>query len=488
MAVCLTYPALADKAKEPSKIFDSKETSKIFDSSKELSNTYQASCIVNFKGNSDIHAAAFQGLISSSAVAGKAGRDVLKVTGKDIGGYIIIQTLVKGQNEYTFELKVKLPDNDPEIKPLAEEFLAAVIKNMESSLNETYNNQRNLLLAPVQSAREELNDAKLEFEKVTGVSPVSETIEKQLDMVVDLSTLDDDMAIYEALDILSKSIKPALPIAVMWKDLSENAFIEKEEPVGIDGGNMSAVRLGTALNLVLKSVGGNSAKVGYAIEGGILIIATREQLPAPVPAVELFGDFQLIRNNLVRDKANYELEIAEQEAYHLAIIKQINTVSYDMKLRVKTDEITDQLREIVKLRDKRFRDLDYVSSMSNAQPKPNQADINKAKEDLAKAKIDYAKRRQEVGKEAGGDKLRELNDKLGDIAVDVSVRKAMYAVVKKQLNEVDAMLAAASKYESKRSAIKVAKTALADAEYKVEELEKQQANLTPPVVTVIGAN
>ena len=462
--MCLSYPALAAKSKKPS-------------------NTYQASCVVIFKGNSGIHASAFQGLISSSAITGKAGQDVFNVTDKVIDGFIIIRALVAGSNEYTYELKVNLPDNDPEVKPLAEEFLAALIKNMQSSLNETYNNQRNLLREPLESAQEELNDAMFKFESLTGVTTASKAIEKQLDMTVDVSKLNDDMSLYEALDMLSKSVKPALPITVMWKDLSENGFIEQEEPIGIDGQNMSAVRLGTALDLVLKSIGGNLVKLGYAIEGGILIVATGEQLPATVPT-DSHGNLLDTRNNLVADKANYELQIAEYEAYREAILKQIAKVREDMYAKVETDEIAEQLREILQLRSK---NLDSITEL-NAAGQAGAIEIKKAEEDLVRSRIEYVKRRQEVSKEAGGNKINELNDRLGDIAVDVSVRKAMYAVVIKQLNEVDAKLAAVSKSESKRSAIDTAKQALKDAEHNVEILEKQIANLKMPVVTVIGAN
>lgn len=389
-----------------------------------------------------------------------------------------------------FKLEVRFPNDDPEIKPLAEEFLAAVIENMEDILKEIYIAQRNLLDGPSVSVQLELHKAKLKFEGLTDDSPASKAIKKQLDMTVDVSKLKSDTPIYEALDMLSKSVKPALPLTVMWKDLSDNAFIENEEPIGIDGQNLTAVRLGTALDLVLKSVGAGLTKLGYAIEGGILIIATSEQLPVPVSSipVESLGILQETRHDLARKKANFELEIAEQEAFRLAIIKQIAKVSDDMERKMAMDDITDQLHEILQMRSESLRRAKSWGDAAAANAAINDAVINQAKIDLAKAKIDLARRRQEVGKEAGGNKINELNDRLGDIAVDVSVKKAMYAVVIKQLNEVDAKLEVINKYASKRDKIEAAKKALKNAEYKVNALESQIANLKPPIVTVIGAN
>jgi hypothetical protein len=191
-----------------------------------------------------------------------------------------------------------------------------------------------------------------------------------------------------------------------------------------------------------------------------------------------------MRNDLVREKANYELQIAEQEAYRLAIIKQIAKVQDDMEKKVAMDGISERYIYITKLR---VEALEATKKLMK-EGKATKKEVNKAEENLIRIKIDCAKRRQEVSDKAGGNKINELNDKLGDIVVDVSVRKSMYEVIKKQLSEVDAKLAAVSKSVSKHSAIEAAKQALKNAEYKVNTLETQMANLKMPVVTVIGAN
>lgn len=381
-----------------------------------------------------------------------------------------------------FKLEVDLRRDNLKIEPLAEEFLAAVIENLKASLMDVFDGQQNLLQTPLQLAEKELNNATYEFESISGDSPASKAIKKQLDMTVDVSKLKDNMPVSEAFDVLSKSVNPPLPITVMWKDLSENAFIDKEEPIGIDGKNMSAVRLSTALDLVLKSVGAGLAELGYAIDGGILIVATRDTLPATVP-VESLAHLKILRTDLASKMAQNELQIAEQEAYRQGIVIQIANISAKQQNTIKNDAISAKYEYITKLRTEALEAAKRLMKAGTA----TEADVKKAEEELVRTQIDYAQRQQEVSDNAGGNKISQLNDRLGEIEVDVSVKKSRHAAVQKQLNEIDAKLAAAVKYESKRYAVEEAKQALANAEYEVKELQKQLADLKMPIVTVIGA-
>ena len=92
------------------------------------------------------------------------------------------------------------------------------------------------------------------------------------------SSFTPDMTFEEAINILRNSTVPKLNIAVLWKDLEENADIYRDTPIGIDG--VSKVPLRTHLKLLLMSLSAGSAeKLGYVVDDGVIIIATQGSLP-----------------------------------------------------------------------------------------------------------------------------------------------------------------------------------------------------------------
>ena len=99
-------------------------------------------------------------------------------------------------------------------------------------------------------------------------------IQAQLKKLVDVSDIRPEMTFDEALDILRNSVRPALPIVVLWRDLEENSFVDKTTPVGIECNG--AILLKKVLELMLISVGGGTRQLGYAIDGGILTITTKQ--------------------------------------------------------------------------------------------------------------------------------------------------------------------------------------------------------------------
>ena len=92
------------------------------------------------------------------------------------------------------------------------------------------------------------------------------------------SSFKPDMHFSEAIDILRNSTVPRLNIVVLWKDLEENADIYRETHIGTDG--LSRVPLRTHLKILLMSVSAAaSEKLGYVVDEGVIIIATRGSLP-----------------------------------------------------------------------------------------------------------------------------------------------------------------------------------------------------------------
>ncbi|HEG44494.1 MAG TPA: hypothetical protein ENH94_10650, partial [Phycisphaerales bacterium] len=129
---------------------------------------------------------------------------------------------------------------------------------------------------------------------MAGRSPEDVVVYKQLDQIVDLSMLNPDMSLADAIDILVNSSEPPLTVVVLWGDLDENAFIGQEEPIKMSGQSLSAVRLRTGFERLLQAVGGGLAELDFAIEDGIITIATKESLPTRyetriIDGSELFG-------------------------------------------------------------------------------------------------------------------------------------------------------------------------------------------------------
>lgn len=102
-----------------------------------------------------------------------------------------------------------------------------------------------------------------------------------------------DMSFGEAIDILRNCTTPPLNIVVLWKEVGENAGIYKDTPIGIDGVPGLRVRQYIEL-LVLSLSGGASAKLGYAVNSGVVTIATTDALPAPKRVTRIYDISDLV--------------------------------------------------------------------------------------------------------------------------------------------------------------------------------------------------
>jgi beta-lactamase regulating signal transducer with metallopeptidase domain len=100
-------------------------------------------------------------------------------------------------------------------------------------------------------------------------------LRKQLQTAVTLE-FSPGMSFSDAIEVLKNSVEPPLNIVVMWQDLYDNADIERDTKINVD--RMSAVSLQVALKLLLRSVSG-FAKLDYALEDGVIVIATEAALP-----------------------------------------------------------------------------------------------------------------------------------------------------------------------------------------------------------------
>ncbi|RKY13526.1 MAG: hypothetical protein DRP52_02550, partial [Planctomycetota bacterium] len=111
-------------------------------------------------------------------------------------------------------------------------------------------------------------------------SPADAAINELLDKTVDLSILTEDTTLAEAIEIVQNAVSPALPIVVYWPDLQDNAFIERDVSIGLDGAGFGNIVLRVALSRILEAVSsGGFAELGFVAQEGTITIATKEALP-----------------------------------------------------------------------------------------------------------------------------------------------------------------------------------------------------------------
>jgi hypothetical protein len=97
----------------------------------------------------------------------------------------------------------------------------------------------------------------------------------------------------EAIDLLRNSTTPPLSIIVLWKPLGDGAGVYRDTPIGIDG--VAGLRVGQVLDLLMLSLSaGSSAKVGYAVDKGVITVSTTDTLPTPKPVARIHDISDLV--------------------------------------------------------------------------------------------------------------------------------------------------------------------------------------------------
>jgi len=105
----------------------------------------------------------------------------------------------------------------------------------------------------------------------------------------------------ETIDLLRNSTTPPLNIIVLWKPLGDNAGVYRDTPIGIDAA--AGLRVNQYLELLMLSLSaGASAKLGYAVDKGVITISTTDALPAPKPVIRVYDI-----SDLVAPPARYSL-------------------------------------------------------------------------------------------------------------------------------------------------------------------------------------
>jgi hypothetical protein len=82
-----------------------------------------------------------------------------------------------------------------------------------------------------------------------------------------------DTTFEDAIDKIRNSVRPALPIVVLWPEIKRNCFVEPDTPIGFDWNGKISIKRG--LDLLLMSVAQRDGeKLQYYVDGGIVTIAS----------------------------------------------------------------------------------------------------------------------------------------------------------------------------------------------------------------------
>jgi len=386
----------------------------------------------------------------------------------------------------TVKLIVEMPGNVP---PRADEFLRAVVTNLRESLRGAYESCRTDIEQMLVDAKTQYQFIESRLDSTTGEIPVATTrIRKQLEMEVDLSALSGQPPLATAFEILRKSVEPPLNIVVLWKDVQTNLSVDPASPISIEGS--PKIRLGTALDLLVKGLYNGSAKPMWRIQDDAIVIGTTATLGQPqgaagqpkveADAVNLAGQ----RSELTRRNQALELDMAGLNARQKAIQEQIAAIQAMAGKQLAEDRVTQELENLQHTSAINLANLKKAADAGRIAA----SDLAQAEESAARVRIDLARRREELSRQAGGGQLEEFTKELSRMAIDKAEKEAQLQIVRRQLDEVQTQLAQALTFDPEAARLRLAQEALDITGRRVAELQARMANLQPPMVTMIGGN
>ncbi len=383
------------------------------------------------------------------------------------------------------KLSVELPED---AKPAAQEFLKALVDNLQKALWNAYDEHAKGLKEVADFAESRREDAAALLDMAMGVqSPERMVIEEQLDIIVDLSILTPEMPVAEAFEHVKNAVQPPLPLVVMWRELLDNCEIEPTTPIDMDG--LPAVRLRTGLKALVEAIGGGSYKVSYQVEDGVVIVrdAERQTVQSAPTVTTTQIDIQGLaarRHELTRQLERLEMDLATKAAREQAIQEQIARIRAETEDKLARDTVTQEMQKLVQMSSDhlKFLQRQYEAGTQGS------TELNEARANLTRAKIELARRREELSKTTGGTRLVELNKDLSVMAIDEAEMSVQLQIVRRQLEKTEQQWKQASRFDPRAARIRVAKEALDLADRRVLELKRRLASLQPPTVTMIGAN
>lgn len=199
---------------------------------------------------------------------------------------ITTYNLSAGEQTVLFSLHIELPE---QVKPLAKEYMNALVDNLRQALMSAYNGYEEKLENMLQFAESRRDRAQsrlakaMEQTKLTEPAPVIEqnpaddAVNERLEQIVDLSNLTPSTTFFDVIEQIKTAVDPPLQIQPNWKDLLENGEVEQTTPAGIDP--LTSIKLRKALEISLSAVSNDLAKLDYVVDEGVILIATTDSLP-----------------------------------------------------------------------------------------------------------------------------------------------------------------------------------------------------------------
>jgi hypothetical protein len=333
-----------------------------------------------------------------SVRGGRTGRGDIGLYGEEVRRPRVVAPEPPGpdvEQMLLFRLTVELPED---VKPAAEEFMNVLIDLMRRTILDEARDYSVALQNRLSRIREQRERAQAQLSEMMGqaraieppppieLDPADVAVYEQLDQIVDLSVLSGEMPFSDAIEELKNSVDPPLKIVVLWRDLLDNAEIEQATEINMDG--IPGVRLGTALELLLKAVSDGFAEIGYVVKNGVITVATKDALPNKLetrvydipglgyPAGGVDNLIQLIQDTIEPDSwfdigigqgsiSTYmgrKLAILQTPEIHRKIQNFLQTIKVDILVDVPMDvplePLLDEKHDL--LRDKRVLEMDVA--------------------------------------------------------------------------------------------------------------------------------
>jgi hypothetical protein len=333
-----------------------------------------------------------------SVRGGRTGRGDIGLYGEEVRRPRVVAPEPPGpdvEQMLLFRLTVELPED---VKPAAEEFMNVLIDFMRRTILDEARDYSVALQNRLSRVREQRERAQAQLSEMMGqaraiepstavkLDPADVAVYEQLDQIVDLSVLSGEMPFGDAIEELKNSVDPPLKIVVLWRDLLDSAEIEQATEINMDG--IPGVRLGTALELLLKAVSDGFAEIGYVVKNGVITVATKDALPNKLetrvydipglgyPAGGVDNLIQLIQDTIEPDSwfdigigqgsiSTYmgrKLAILQTPEIHRKIQNFLQTIKVDIPVDIPMDvplePLLDEKHDL--LRDKRVLEMDVA--------------------------------------------------------------------------------------------------------------------------------
>jgi hypothetical protein len=352
------------------------------------------------------------------------------------------------------------------LKPAAKEYLLAVIDNLKSIMFRSYEDYVRDLDVQIMIKEELLEDTHAELDALLGVQKktpkeqdtdesqeANSALHERLKTRISLESLDEEMPLQDALNIMAGSVEPRLPLFINWTALSENAYIERDTPINFSGEGLTNVTIKKALEILIQSINANGfSEVGYGIDQDVITITTvdiddmsgfycgmntsTDLLLLPIDpgalTIQLEQDPDRLKHDvdrLTQDRQDFDMSIAEVQARHKAISEQLDRTQAIIEIRTQEDEVTRELQNILEINYSKLK-------LAEVQVKAGQAAesiLAEMKEQIARSRIDLARRREEIAVNHGANQLNEYNRLIADLSIKLAELEAGREAIDGQL-------------------------------------------------------